>query len=394
MKILRLIASMDPRTGGPCQGIRNNIPAQERLGLKNEIVCFDAPDAVFMLRENLKVHALGPAKGPYAYCRNLKEWLNENLLRFDVVIIHGLWLYNSYGTYQVWEQLKKEKIKVPKLYVMPHGMLDPYFQKARSRRLKAVRNWIFWKSIENKVVNGADGLLFTCEQELLLARKSFYPYFPKSEINIGYGVKLPPKPDANCTVEFLFKCHRVVNRPYLLFLSRIHPKKGVDDLLRAYKKLRMEMPNVPDLVIAGPGLETKFGKTMRKLAGNDPVHFPGMLEGSAKWGAFYGCQAFILPSHQENFGIAVVEALACKKAVLITNKVNIYREILGWGGGLVSNDDTIGIGQILKNWMEMPEKEKNEMAQRAGELYWSRFDTVSAAVKFRKEIGSEPLAIT
>jgi glycosyltransferase involved in cell wall biosynthesis len=113
----------------------------------------------------------------------------------------------------------------------------------------------------------------------------------------------------------------------LLYLGRIHPKKGVDDLLKAFRRTRKEMPNVPDLVIAGPGLESKFGKAMWKLAGNDPVYFPGMLEGPAKWGAFQGCEAFVLPSHQENFGIAVVEAMACKRAVLITNKVNIHREV-------------------------------------------------------------------
>lgn len=389
MKILRLIASMNPKTGGPCQGIRNNIPAQEGLGVQSEIVCFDAPNAAFLLKETLKIHAIGPAKGPYAYCRNLENWLLENLLRFDVVIIHGLWLYNSYGTFRIWERFKKQNNKVPKLYVMPHGMLDPYFQKAKSRRLKAVRNWMFWKLIENKVIHGADGLLFTCEQEMLLARESFRPYFPKAEINIGYGVQLPPEPDANCALEFLMKCHRVAGRPYLLFLSRIHPKKGVDDLIKAYKKIRKKIQNVPDLIIAGPGMDTKFGNTMRKLAGDDSIHFPGMLVGPAKWGAFYGCDAFILPSHQENFGIAVVEALACKKAVLITNKVNIYREIKNAGGGLVVNDSLTGINNLLEKWIEMPEREKNKMGKKAGELYRSRFGIGPAALKFQEEIGFE-----
>lgn len=392
MKILRIIASMAPKGGGPCQGIRNNIPAQECLGIQSEIVCFDALDSGFLLRETLKVHAIGPAKGPYAYCRNLENWLQKNLLRFDVVIIHGLWLYNSYGTYRIWQKFKTQNKKVPKLYVMPHGMLDPYFQKAKSRRLKAVRNWVFWKLIENKVINGADGILFTCEQEMLLARESFQPYFPKAEINIGYGVQLPPEPNANCALEFLMKCPRVAGRPYLLFLSRIHPKKGVDNLIKAYKKIRKEMQNVPDLVIAGPGMDTKFGKTMRKLAGDGCIHFPGMLEGPAKWGAFYGCKAFILPSHQENFGIAVVEALACKKAVLITNKVNINLEIENAGCGLVANDTLPGVSHLLEKWMKMPEREKNEMGEKAGELYGLQFGIGPAAVKFRKKISFEQIS--
>lgn len=391
MKVLRIISSMDPKTGGPCQGIRNNIPAQEVLGVHSEIVCFDAPDADFLLKETLKVHAIGPAKGPYAYCRNLEKWLKKNLFRFDVVIIHGLWLYNSYGTYRIWERYKKESFKVPKLYVMPHGMLDPYFQRTKSRRLKAIRNWIFWKLIENKVINGANGLLFTCEQEMLLARETFRPYFPKSEINIGYGVQLPPESDANCELEFLLKCPRVAGRPYFLFLSRIHPKKGVDNLIKAYKIIKKDLGHIPDLVIAGPGMDTEFGKSMRKLAGNERIHFPEMLEGSSKWGAFYGCKAFILPSHQENFGIAVVEALACEKAVLITNKVNIYREIESSGSGLVGNDTFTGISQLLEKWMKMPESEKNEMGKKAGELYRHQFGIGPAAVKFRKKISYEQI---
>lgn len=389
MKILRIIASMNPKSGGPCQGIRNNIPAQESLGLQNEIVCFNSKDEDFILNETLKVHAIGPAKGPYAYCRNFEKWLQENLHRFEVVIIHGLWLYNSYGTYRLWERLKKSNKKVPKLYVMPHGMLDPYFQKAKSRRFKAVRNWIFWKLIENRVVNGADGILFTCEQEMLLARETFSPYRPKSEINIGYGVKLPPESDTNSELEFLLKCHRVAGRPYFLFLSRIHPKKGVDNLVNAYKEVKKTIQGLPDLVIAGPGMDTKYGKSLLKLAGNDSIHFPGMLEGPAKWGAFYGCQAFILPSHQENFGIAVVEALACKKAVLITDRVNIYREIKSAKAGLVTNDNLAGTRNLLLNWMKLSEREKNEMGQKAGDLFKSKFEIKPAAEKFRKGIGLE-----
>ena len=91
-------------------------------------------------------------------------------------------------------------------------------------------------------------------------------------------------------------------------------------------------------MIAGPGLDTAFGREMRQLAESlcpqpstltpqPAVFFPDMLTGDAKWGALYGCEAFVLPSHQENFGIAVVEALACGKPVLISNQVNIWREI-------------------------------------------------------------------
>src|SRR5690606_39791764 len=115
-------------------------------------------------------------------------------------------------------------------------------------------------------------------------------------------------------------------------------------------RLKQESFDIPDLVIAGPGLNTLFGSRLKKLAVGSSIHFPGMLEGAEKWGAFSGCEAFILPSHQENFGIAVVEAMACGKPVLISNKVNIWQEIITGGGGLVGEDTEESTYLSLKTW--------------------------------------------
>src|SRR5690606_25427036 len=152
-----------------------------------------------------------------------KSWVRKNLLRFDVIIIHGVWLGSSFGSFLFWRQLKKQNKKVPKLYLMPHGMLDPYFQRAKERRFEAIRNLISWHTIEKNVINGIDGLLFTCEQELLLARKTFMYYQPKSEKNIGYRIQIPPVFSKDLSLEFSKKCKELEDRPYWLYLSRIHP---------------------------------------------------------------------------------------------------------------------------------------------------------------------------
>lgn len=264
---------------------------------------------------------------------------------------------------------------------MPHGMLDPYFQKAKSRRLKAFRNWIFWKLIEHKVINGVDGVMFTCEQELLLARETFRPYKPKAEINIGYGIQLPPKFDDKYKSSFLRKCPGLTGKSYLLYLSRIHSKKGVDILIKAYLRIKAENGFIPDLVIAGPGLNTTFGKSLQELAKNQTIHFPGMLEGDAKWGAFYGCEAFILPSHQENFGIAVVEAMACGKPVLVSNQVNIWREIKKAQAGLVYGDTKEGVYSMLNYWIKESEDKKNEMGNNALDVFKQNYAVEKAAIK-------------
>ncbi|WP_210487840.1 glycosyltransferase [Rufibacter aurantiacus] len=406
MKILRVIGSMNPASGGPCQGIRNSIPELEKLGVSNEVVCLDVPEASFMGKDEFTIHALGQGKGPWNYSPKLTPWLLENLPRFDAVIVHGLWLHHGYAVRKALNKLRLRKTasqpgsnKLPNLFVMPHGMLDPYFQKAAGRKLKALRNWVYWKLIEGRIINEAAGVLFTCEAELSLARQPFRPYFPKREVNVGYGIPEPPKLTTSMQESFLTLCPELQTRPYLLFLSRIHEKKGIDLLVKAYSELTIRhhllkpVPELaeaddvslsstlaptrqwPALVIAGPGLDTPYGKMLQKQAeetarsGNRSIYFPGMLAGDSKWGAFYGCEAFILPSHQENFGIAVVEALACRKPVLISDQVNIWREIAQVGGGLVAKDTEEGTKELLSTWIDLSEEERGQMRNNARDAY-------------------------
>ncbi|GHA48833.1 glycosyl transferase [Salinimicrobium marinum] len=373
MKILNIVASMDPSQGGVCQGVKNNIAAMQPLGISNEVVSFDISGSPYLKEEPYMIHALGPAIGPYSYCARLHSWLLENFQRFDIVIIHGLWLHNSFGSYWAWRKLKKKNQSVPRIFVMAHGMLDPYFQVAKGRRFKAIRNWFFWNIIEEKVVNGVDGVLFTCEEELLLARKTFKVYHPKSELNVGYGIQRPPASKSEYGEAFFRLCPQVQGRPFLLFLSRINIKKGVDLLVKAYNRLSIQF-DLPDLVIAGPGLESEYGKRIKKMASTSTIHFPGMLQGDAKWGAFYNCEAFVLPSHQENFGIAVVEALACKKPVLITDRVNIWREIEKANAAIVVPDTEEGIYNMLFQWVSTPPEKRILLNQMAFQAFSDNFD--------------------
>lgn len=384
---------MNPALGGPCQGIRNSIPALKKIGIENEVVTLDDPSAPFIASDSFKTHALGPAKGPWRYGSRLLPWLLDNLHRFDIVIVHGLWLYHGYAAGRAVHQFRnasKSNKSKPKLFVMPHGMLDPYFQRAPERRLKAIRNWIYWKLIENKLINGADGVLFTCEAELVLAREAFRPYHPKRELNVGYGIQEPPTFVPSMREAFLKKCPHVADKPYILFLSRVHEKKGADLLIKAYSSIRKS--DSPKLVIAGPGMESDYGKSLSHLVKEngleDSVHFAGMLSGDAKWGAFYGCESFALPSHQENFGISVAEALACGKAVLISNQVNIWREIKKGGAGIVSADTLEGTKDSLAHWTNLSQDERSEMQLRAKETYKINFEIGPAATQMAQALNS------
>ena len=148
MKILYVVGSMDPASGGICQAIRNNIPEIAALGSVCEVVSLDDPAASFIGSDDFQIHALGPAKGPWQYAAGLKPWLIASVSRFDIIVVNGGWIYPCSATSRAIRDLKKTQLKdptlkVPRLFIMPHGMLDPYFQYAPGRKLKAVRNWLY-----------------------------------------------------------------------------------------------------------------------------------------------------------------------------------------------------------------------------------------------------------
>jgi glycosyltransferase involved in cell wall biosynthesis len=375
---------MDPLMGGVSQAVETMIRSLHKLEVHNEVVSLDAPGSLNASSEIIR-HELGPESRFWAYNKNLTIWLNENISRFDVIIVHGLWLH--YG-YAVRKSVKRYGNKNLKVFVMPHGMLDPYFQKAKGRKLKAIRNTLYWHVIEKRLINGADGIFFTCETEKELARTTFNAYLPKKELVVGLGVDLPPAYSSAMKTALYSNCPGLVNKKYLLFLSRIHEKKGVDLVITAFEKFytkhaQDDPGNVPMLVLAGPGLDTEYGAGMKLIAKqsklSNNIIFPGMLTGDAKWGAFYHCEAFVLPSHQENFGIAIIEALACGKPVLITNQVNIWREIEKEKVGIVTDDNEAGVLLMLKYYRQLSGAAKIDLHSTAIAAFERNFSTAQAA---------------
>lgn len=369
MTVLHVLSSLNPKTGGVSLAVHNFIVASETSEYKHEALCFDFANEDFIKEKSYTVHALGRGKTAWNYHPKLIAWLAEHLFEYDAVIIHGLWQYQSYAIMSSLEKLDKKK--VPDLFVMPHGMLDPYFQRAKGRRFKAIRNVIFWYLIEKKLINKAKGMLFTCEEEMLLAQQTFSGYKPSATLNIGLGITAPPI--------YQERMSTPIDKPYWLFLSRIHPKKGIDMLINAYKNLLQHNRDIPDLVIAGPN-DNVYAREMMELAGNNSkIHFVGMLQGNEKWGAIYGCEAFILSSHQENFGIAVVEALACHKPVLISDQVNIWREVSEGEGGIITRDTEVGVYKLLSEFHAMDSERKKKMSNNAYQVYQKHFTIQKAA---------------
>jgi len=320
--------------------------------------------------------------------------LMENAGRFDALISHGLWRYNSRAT-----RLAARAAGRP-YFVFPHGMLDPWFK--RYYPVKHLKKCVFWWLTEYSVLRDAQAVLFTCKEELLLARESFWPYKCVERV-VPLGTGEPPENREAQQKAFFGAFPEMKNKRMLLFLGRLHEKKGCDLLLRAFLNLIESKPKDVwrdlHLMMAGPCLHPEYLKSLKELAGRcetlSPgcVSFPGMLSGDLKWGALRQAEVFVLPSHQENFGIAVVEAMACGTPVLISRPVNIWREIEFCGAGLVDADTVEGCSRLLERWLDLDEEAKVRMAAKAVSGFQQYFEITQTAVSLIDTIKSfEPQA--
>ena len=370
MKILHAISSVNPEAGGPAEGLRQWGSKAATRGHCVEVVSLDAHDAPFLSSFPLRVFALGPSKGHYCYNDKLVPWLRSNIERYDGVIVNGIWQYHSFA---VWRALRNSN---KPYFVFTHGMLDPWFR--RYYPLKHAKKWLYWPWAEYRVLRDACAVLFTSEEERLQARQSFWLYRANARV-VAYGTSGPPQDKVRALETFYAQFPHLRGKRFLLFLGRIHEKKGCDLLIRAFAQQAQKDTDL-QLVMAGPD-QTGWASNLKEIASqlgiSDRMTWTGMVRGDLKWGALYACETFILPSHQENFGIAVVEALACGKPVLISNKVNIWREIERDGAGIVADDTLAGTQRLLESWHATPAAARQAMAQNAARSFQERF-TVDA----------------
>ena len=356
---------MDPAAGGPSEFVRQLIhfgPSD----YEGEVVTMDAPGSAFLDDIPFPVHALGPGKGTFAYSKSLYPWLRDNRHRFDGVIINGLWQYIGYAA---WRALHG---KTPYM-VFPHGMLDPYFKRAFPR--KHLKKWLYWVPAEYRVLRDAYRVLFTTRDESQLAEQSFWLHRWNGYV-VPFGATRPPADGNTLREAFLAQQPHLRDKRFMLFLGRIHLKKGCDMLIQSFARLAGRDPEL-HLVMAGPdqqGLMAGFQDIIAKAGLSERVHWPGMIHGDAKWGAFFAAEVFILPSHQENFGIAVAEALGCGLPVLLGDKVNIAPEIDADHAGLMEPDTQAGTDALVSRWMHMPAPRRNAMRVQALATFLRRYD--------------------
>lgn len=385
MKLLHIIRSVNPEGGGPIEGVKQLSKFRVLNGYFTEILSLDSPETSYVKDCPLFVHAVGPGLGSYGYNRQLIAWLFANHQNYDIFVIDGIWQYHSLAARFALKQVHRE------YYIFTHGMLDPWFKYRFP--LKHLKKILYWRWGEYSVLRDAKRVFFTCEDEKILSRQSFSLYQCKETV-VNYGTAGHIGNIDEQRQVFLDNFPNLKNKRFLLYLSRIHPKKGVDLLIEAFAK-SVSADSDLQLVIAGPDQtdwKIELDKIAEKYGISHKITWPGMLKGDIKWGAYLNAEAFVLPSHQENFGIVVAEALSCSLPVLISNKVNIWQEVIKDNAGLASDDNLAGTIDLLSRWQQLDTSSQNQIRENARNCFLQRFEITRASANllniFEKDLAA------
>lgn len=378
MKILQIIATADPDYGGPVEGVNRLGAAFAELGHTQDLLTLDCGDEPFLAGSSYPTFALGrrPLPAQFAPLRLLNylrgapravDWLRAHADDYDGVIVNGLWNYSTRVA-----RLGLTGSTVPAI-VFTHGMLGPY--DVLHYPLKHRAKTMLWNINEGVLMHRARAIAFTCEAERNLAAQAFDLSAMRLEV-VGFGTSVPPVPAAAMHQAFRAMVPQLGERPFFLYLGRLHEKKGCGILIDAFARIAAEHSGI-DLVMAGPGdtsARDGFQRQADRLGIPGRLHWPGMVMGDAKWGALYGCEAMTLPSHHENFGLSVVEALACGRPVIISDQVNIHDEVMGGGAGLVGPDTVEGTVASLRAFLSLSDADRKATGKRGMTLFAAKFE--------------------
>ena len=349
MRILHVIASIAPRYGGPSNAVVRLCREMARLG--HDVAIFttnvdgkenlDVPLERMVEMDGFQIR-YSPIQWPryYGFSLPFGRALAKNISRFDIVQIHSIYNFHTLAASHYCR-----KFNVPYL-IHPHGSLDPYLI-ARHR----VRKWIYTSLFLQRDLDHAAAIRFCTQEEMQLTE------------SIGIkapGVVVPEGVDPSefshlpARGSFSHKYPEVRDKKIVLFLSRVNFKKGLDILARAFGEVARKRKDVY-LVLTGPdneGYGTKVRAWLREEGALGRSLFTGMLSGQEKLAALRDSDIFVLSSYTENFGIAVVEAMACGLPVVISNKVNIWRDVNDAGAGIVTNCESHEVAEAIMRLLD------------------------------------------
>jgi glycosyltransferase involved in cell wall biosynthesis len=339
-RVLHVITSLNRGAGGPASAVLGMAKSQADAGLNVTLLTGftqneepPSPDAI----GRATVIRIGPCHGPLARASGMSAQVDRAVANADIIHIHALWE-------EILHQAARaaQRRRVPYL-ITPHGMLDRW-----SLRQSRLKKWLYlaWRARKNLRRAAA----FHCTSRTEADEVDVLRFGPPTiveplGIDLSEFTNLPPRG------QFRAAHANITNNPFIVFLGRVHPGKGVEHLLPALAKMQNK---TAILAVVGPDSENHMAQ-MQSLATRlniaDRVCFTGMLKGPARIAALQDADLFALPSDHENFGVAVVEALAAGTPVLISDHVNIRQEIADAGVGVVVPTEPNKIADALDRWL-------------------------------------------
>jgi glycosyltransferase involved in cell wall biosynthesis len=361
MKILHVIADLDPSKGGPPAACRGAARLMARRGHEVRIVTTDrgfaavADDRI----ENLEIDALRASRPDFfgtswAMRRRLREIIPD----VDVVHLHSLYLFHDWAAGQLCRRFGKPYI------VRPHGSLDPYIHRQHRWR-KAFLETAF----QNVVLRDAAGLHYTTQEEWELAR----PFACNSRGAVVYNglasEDYRPVPRRMLRERYPMLGERKV----VVYLGRLSEKKGLDILVDAFADVASSRHDL-FLVIAGPdeGMKSAIEKRIRQLGIDQLCLFTGMVAGENKRALLFGSDFFLLPSRSENFAITAIEAALCGLPIVLSDRVNIWHEFDAANAARVVPPTREAFASALATLLDNP-NQTEAMAARGAALVQQRF---------------------
>lgn len=376
LRIVHLISTLDPAAGGPPVVAARLAAAQARLGCQVTILAYSNTEsrarAQGLMDETpsgsaVRVEAVeAPSRVERLTGRRAARAFEHLVADPGVDVLH---------THGMWEPMMPACAAVARrdgipYVVTPHGMLDPY-----TLSVKRTKKLIALATTHRSFLRGSAFVHMLNQDEASLAQPVLHGAPTRVIPNGIFIEELDRTPPAGT-----FRASRpgLVDRPYILFLSRLAHKKGLDYLADAFALLHEQMPNV-DLVVAGPddGQQADFQRRVRDSDLTERVHVVGPLYGTDKLAALCDAAVFCLPSRQEGFSIAITEALAMGLPVVITRACH-YPEVTEAGAGIETGLDAKEVADALHRVLSNASAAER-MGEAGAKLVRERFTWPSVA---------------
>jgi len=296
--------------------------------------------------------------GALSHSPKLRRLIDDAMPSTDIVHSHSLWMLPNH-----YASAAAHRHKKPVVFTA-HGIFEPWALK-RSAWKKAPVAWWF----QNRDLHQAASIHVNSRQEIAGVR-DFGLKCPIAMVPNGVDLTAFSRPVSQ---DAIFARHpELAGKKLVLFLSRLHPKKGLKHLLEAWKRLSSDFSDW-HLVLAGPddGFEAQAREMVMDGLSNR-VTFTGALQGNDKYEAFAAADVFVLPSFSEGFAMAILEALAASLPVLLTPGCN-FHEVAQNQAGIEVEPNAQSTEEGLRNLLTMNDTQRMEMGRRGRQLVESSY---------------------